>query len=69
MTKTTYEPIARFLGRVRRASATGGKSINLTIEEASELTAAMALVLLAKVQSESPIKMDDQEVIIHGGKF
>ena len=68
MTETTFEPIARFMGRVRRASATGGKSINMTIEEASELTAAMGIVLLAKLQSGSPTATEE-EVIIHGGGF
>lgn len=69
MNETTYEPIARFMGRVRRASATGGKSINMTIEEASELTAAMGLVLLAKLQTGTPPAIVEEEVIIHGGGF
>jgi hypothetical protein len=68
MTETTFEPIARFMGRVRRASATGGKSINMTIEEASELTAAMGLVLLAKLQSGAPTTIVE-DVVIHGGGF
>lgn len=68
MTETTFEPIARFMGRVRRANATGGKSINMTIEEASELTAAMGLVLLAKLQGGAPTTTTE-EVVIHGGGF
>lgn len=69
MNETTFEPIARFMGRVRRASATGGKSINMTIEEASELTAAMGLILLAKLQDGSPSVKADEDITIHGGGF
>lgn len=70
MNTISYEPLDRFFLRVRRASATGGKSVNLTIEEASELTAAMAQILLAKLQ-EAPqeSKVTDQEIIISGGGF
>ena len=70
MTEVTYQPIDRFIARVRRASVTGGKSINLSIEEATELTAAMAQILLQRVVEESRTPVDEViEVQVHGGGF
>lgn len=70
MSQISYEAIDRFITRVRKASVTGGKSINLTIEEATELTAAMAQILLVKLQNQAiPAKEEVQDITIHGGGF
>ncbi len=62
-----YDPISRFLGRVKTASTGGSKDIRLTIEEAAALAAAIGLltVEIAKAQNTGGdiiVKMD-------GGSF
>lgn len=70
MKSVNDEALDRFFLRVRRAAATGGKSVNLSIEEASELTAAIAQVLLTKLREEpKESKVEDREIILSGGGF
>lgn len=69
MSPMSYDTIDKFLARVRKASVSGGKSINLTIEEATDLTAAMAQVLLRNQSPGVVTSTEVTEVEIQGGSF
>lgn len=68
MSTNNIEPIQRFLERVRQASKTGAKDIRLTTNEATEIAASLAQILLS--QSTESLKTESSHaVVMDGGTF
>ena len=68
------DAIKRYIDRVRQTARSRGKSVNLTLEEAQDLSNCMTLLLLrenellveiSRLKSESAMT----EIVVNGGSF
>jgi hypothetical protein len=73
MNPMSYETLDAFMARVRKANATGGRNITLTIGEAADLSAAIGQLFLRQAaileNVTKPASDDVIELHVNGGSF